>query len=327
MKAEYVVLILTGALLFLAALITLISYICYRITFRRKSWGPIDPHEALDSEGIKPYRNEAIRMIAELSATPCEEIRIKSHDGLTLYGRYYKGEPGAPIEIQMHGYRSSAIKDFSGGSLASIKKGRHLILVDQRSHGYSEGRALSFGINEKQDCASWISYAAERFGKDTPIIIVGLSMGAATVLMAGGQGLSDNVACIVADCPYSSPEEIIKRVSRHIGYPPKLVFPFIRLGGILFGGFDILSDSPVLAAKKIKVPTVLIHGEADKFVPCYMSEKIYDALGTENKLLVTFPGAAHGVSFLSDNEKYHKTVDPFVEAAIDSYKKKGEDKK
>ena len=116
------------------------------------------------------------------------------------------------------------------------------------------------------------------------------------------------------------------RVCRHIGYPPALVFPFIRLGGLLFGRFDVLSDSPVEAAKKIKVPTVLIHGEADNFVPCYMSERIYEALGSEKKLLVTFPGAAHGVSFLSDNERYHNTVDPFVDKAIDSYKKKGGDK-
>ena len=110
------------------------------------------------------------------------------------------------------------------------------------------------------------------------------------------------------------------RVSRHMGFPPRLVFPFIRLGGLLFGRFDVAAASPIEAAAKINVPTVLIHGEADKFVPCYMSERIYAALPTENKLLVTFPGAAHGVSFLSDNERYHKTVDPFVEAAINSYK-------
>ena len=324
MKAEYIILIILGAITLLAAIVALSSYICYRITFMRKIYGPINPHDALDSEGIKPYRDEAIRLIAELSATPCEEIRIKSHDGLTLYGRYYKGEPGAPVEIQMHGYRSSALRDFSGGALSSLEKGRHLILIDQRAHGYSEGRTISFGINERHDALAWINYVGERFGKNTPIVLVGLSMGAATVLMTGGLGLPENVACIVADCPYSSPKEIIMRVSRHMGFPARLVFPFIRLGGILFGHFDVASDSPIMAAKKIKTPTVLIHGEADKFVPCYMSESIYEALQTEKKLLVTFPGAAHGVSFLSDTERYHKTVDPFVEAAIESYKKKTE---
>lgn len=327
MNAEYIILIILGALALVAALVILISYICYRITFMRKIYGPIDPHDALDSEGIKPYREVAIRMISELSQVPFEEIRIKSHDGLTLYGRYYKGLDGAPVEIQLHGYRSSALRDLSGGTLASLKKGRHLILIDQRAHGYSEGKTISFGINERLDCLRWIDYATEKFGKDTPIVIVGLSMGAATVLMAGGQTLPDSVACIVADCPYSSPKEIIMRVSRHMGYPPRLAFPFIRLGGLLFGHFDIALDSPTEAAKRIKTPTVLIHGEADKFVPSYMSEKIYEALAAEKKLLVTFPDAAHGVSFLSDYEKYKSTVDPFVTAAIDAHKNKNGDKK
>ncbi len=327
METEYIFLIIFGALALFEALVILISYICYRITFMRKIYGPIDPHDALDSEGIRPYRDEAIRLISELSATPCEEIRIKSHDGLTLYGRYYKGVPGAPVEIQMHGYRSSALRDFSGGTLASLKKGRHLILIDQRAHGYSEGRTISFGINERYDALSWISYASDRFGKRTPIVLVGLSMGAATVLMAGGLDTPENVACIVADCPYSSPKEILMRVSRHMGFPPRLAFPFIRLGGLLFGRFDVASGSPIEAAKSIKTPTVLIHGEADKFVPCYMSERIYESLAAEKKLIVTFPKAAHGVSFLSDNERYHKTVDPFVEAAINAYKiKNGEEK-
>ena len=324
MKTEYIILIITCAVLFLAALTTVTSYICYRITFVRKSCGPIDPYKALDTNGIKPYRDEAIRLINELSAIPCEEIRIKSYDGLALYGRYYKGADGAPLEIQMHGYRSSAIRDFSGGTLASLRKGRHVILVDQRAHGYSEGKALSFGINERRDADTWVKYAAERFGEKTPIVLVGLSMGAATVIMAGGNGLSDNVACIVADCPYSSPKEIIMRVCRHMGYPARLVFPFIRLGGILFGKFDITESSPVEAAGKIKIPTVLIHGEADKFVPSSMSERIYESLGCPDKLLVLFPDAAHGVSFLSDYEKYRNTVDPFVLSAIESYKKKTE---
>ena len=322
MKIEIIILITCVAVLFLALSALAISYVCYRITFMRKTWGPIDPHDGLDSKGIKPYRDEAIRLISELSGIPCEEIRIKSRDGLALYGRYYKGDEGAPLEIQMHGYRSSPIRDFSGGTLASLKKGRNLLVVDQRAHGHSEGKTITFGIKERYDCLDWINYATERFGKDISIIIVGLSMGAATVLMAGGLPLPDSVACIVADCPYSSPREIIMRVAHHLGYPPRLAFPFIRLGGILFGGFDATAASPLLAAPEIKVPTVLIHGEADDFVPSAMSEKIYESLGTEKRRLVTFAGAGHGVSFLSDNEKYKRTVDPFVEEALRIHKNK-----
>ena len=55
-------------------------------------------------------------------------------------------------------------------------------------------------------------------------------MGAATVLMASELNLPANVVGIIADCPYSSPEAIIRKVCREdMRLPPALVMPFIRL--------------------------------------------------------------------------------------------------
>mgnify|MGYP006356952321 FL=1 len=51
------------------------------------------------------------RLAAETRNTPYEEFCIKSFDGLSLYGKYYHYEDGAPIEIMFHGYRGSAERD------------------------------------------------------------------------------------------------------------------------------------------------------------------------------------------------------------------------
>lgn len=80
-----------------------------------------------------------------------------------------------------------------------------------RAHGSSEGKCLTFGVKERYDCLAWINCAIERFGRDTKIFLYGISMGAATVLMAGGLDLPDNVVGIVADCGYTSPTAIIKK--------------------------------------------------------------------------------------------------------------------
>ena len=40
---------------------------------------------------------------------------------------------------------------------------------------------------------------------------MGVSMGAATVLLAAGLNLPDNVCGIVADCGYTSPREITRK--------------------------------------------------------------------------------------------------------------------
>jgi len=60
------------------------------------------------------------------------------------------------------------------------------------------------------------------------------------------------------------------------------------------------------------VPILLIHGEADRFVPCELSRQIAEA-NPEMIEFHTFPGAGHGVSYLADTERYTKLVRDFCE--------------
>ena len=51
-------------------------------------------------------------------------------------------------------------------------------MIDQRAHGLSEGKTITFGIKERLDCLCWVEYLVERFGKETQILLTGISMGA-----------------------------------------------------------------------------------------------------------------------------------------------------
>lgn len=285
-------------------LILLISYLSYRKAFYSSPKKRSKTHLLPDTPQYAKVNPEIKRLIGEMEAVPFEEVSITTFDGLKLFARYYHLSDSAPIQIQFHGYRSTAVRDFSGGFSLARKMGRNLLVVDQRAGGKSEGTTICFGIKEKYDCLEWIKYALERFG-DVPIMLTGVSMGAATVLMASELDLPENVKCIVADCPYSSPEEIIALQCKEMGIPPKIGMPFVRLGARLFGNLKLSGEGAEKAVRNTKVPILLVHGEEDDFVPCYMSEKIYSA---NPKMITfeTFPNAAHGVSFLVDTERYEK---------------------
>ena len=122
---------------------------------------------------------------------------------MTLVGKYYEYKKDAPIEILFHGYKGNGERDLSGGIERCFKIGRSAIIVDQRGAGESDGHTITFGIKEHLDAIKWAEYASNRFGSDAKIILTGLSMGAATVLMASGKKLPDNVKCIlaIADIP------------------------------------------------------------------------------------------------------------------------------
>ena len=307
--------VLLWILLAVCLLVLLGAYICYRMAFyspKRKVLGP-DEFEIPEGEIYEVFREDMIRWARETRALPHEDVQIQSFDGLTLRGKFYEHAPGAPVELMFHGYRGSSERDMPGGAMRCFKAGRSALLVDQRASGRSDGSVISFGINECRDCLAWVDFAVKKFGPERKLILTGISMGAATVMMASAQDLPENVIGILADCGYSSPKAIICKVIRQLGMPPKLMYPFVKLGAKLFGHFDLEGNSPVEALKHAKKPVIFLHGEDDAFVPCEMSKECYDAC-TSRKMLVTIPGAGHGLAYLLDKEGYLAALREFFGA-------------
>ena len=257
-----------------------------------------------------PYRERVTENIDRLLAEPFERVSIHSHDGLRLRGRYYENQPGQPLFIFFHGYRSTAERDGSGGFQICKKHGWNVLQVDQRGHGESEGKTVTFGLRERYDCLEWIRWAVRRFGEETPIFLVGVSMGASTVLMAAGEPLPSNVVGVLADCGYTSARAIIVKVCRQLHLPAWLLYPAIRFGAMVFAGLDLEENSPIEAVKRIRVPVIFAHGAGDNLVPSYMSEENY-AVCTAPKSLFITPGAGHGLCYFVAGEGYIQALRSF----------------
>ncbi len=298
------------AILFLGATALLTAFICYRRVFAVTDKAAFDPYILPTGKQYLPHHKEMLRCIDRAVAYEYEDVYITSFDGVKLRGRYYEKEKGAPTQILFHGYQSNPLRDFSGGLYLAFKSGCNALLVDQRAHGKSGGGCLSFGVLERFDCLAWANFAAQNFGGK--IILTGISMGGATVLMASELDLPEKVCGIISDCAYSSPEEIVKDVMKKGHYPVNILYPFVRLGGKLFGGFDLEESSPKVALKNSKVPVIFLHGEEDGFVPCEMSKVCFDACTCEKELFL-FPGAGHGLSYTIDPPTYENAVISFIE--------------
>ena len=296
----------------LLLLSVLIAWYSYRTAFYSPKKRKKDDYAIPKGAQYEKERQRMLSLIRQMDELPYEAVTISAQDGTKLAARYYHVRDGAPLQIQFHGYRGTAVRDFCGGNKLARESGQNTLVVDQRAHGKSGGTAITFGIRERWDCLSWAEYANQRFGSDTPVFLSGVSMGAATVLMASELELPANVIGIIADCPYSSPEAIIRKVCREdMHLPPALVMPFIQLGARLFGHFDLREASAVQAVRNTNIPILLLHGEDDRVVPCGMSREIFDAC-TGEKTRITFPGAGHGLSYIVDTETYSEAVFSFL---------------
>lgn len=288
------------------------AFVCYRIAFYAAPRKPRDPDYIPTPRGkiYDPYREQMTEWVKEARALEPQEFSIKSFDGLTLYAKYYEYKPGAPIELMHHGYRGNAESDLSGGVQRCFSLGQSAFIIDVRCAGKSDGNTITFGINESKDTLAWIDFMIDHFGEDVKIILTGISMGAATVMMAAGEELPKNVIGVLADCGFSSPEKIIKKVIADMKLPVVLAFPFVRLGARLYGGFDLKENSPLEAVRRAKVPMIFFHGEADDFVPADMSRECFEACPTRKKLVIV-NGAGHGLAYPVDKQLYLNSLRDF----------------
>lgn len=258
------------------------------------------------------HRDDVAAMTRKMVARECEFVYTRSYDRLRLRGRYYHIRDGAPVCICFHGYKGAGVRDFSVMGDLLMNDGYNVLLIAHRAHLGSSGHTITYGIRERRDVLSWVSYVIERFGGDCPIYLFGISMGAATVLMSSDLDLPDNVRAICADCPFSSPKDIICFVTDAMGMPSKLMWPYIRLSALVYGHLNIRRDiTAANAAHRSKKPMLIVHGEADKFVPMQMSEEIYLA-NPDCVERHTFPGAGHGLSYYADPDRYKAVVRDFM---------------
>ncbi len=244
------------------------------------------------------------------AAEKYDEVYITAFDGTKLFGRLYIKDTKKPFVIMMHGYKGTALIDFCGGSAMINEFGYNKLIIDQRAHGKSGGHTITFGVKECRDCISWVEYLINSYGGDIKIGLIGVSMGAATVTMATGLDMPHQVKCVIADCGYSSPADIIRKVMRDM-HMPTAFYPLVRLSAKIFGSFSPDEYSSIEAVKKSKTPLLIIHGEADSFVPCYMSREIFDACAAPKQIL-TVASADHAVSAFADEKAYKNAVNGFI---------------
>lgn len=286
-------------------------YICFRLAYYVPAKDKHRPeYEMPPGKIYEPYHGQMRKWMEEVRAMPSRELSITTFDGLTLWGKYYEYAPGAPIELMFHGYRGTAERDLCGGVQRSFSLGHSVLIVDQRGSGKSGGNTITFGVKESRDCRCWVDFMIKYFGADVRIILCGISMGATTVLLAASQSLPENVIGVLADCGFSSAKEIICKVIHQLRLPDKLLYPFVRLGGMMFGGFDVEKADASAAVKNCRVPVIFFHGDQDDYVPCQMSRVNYDACGAVKELVLT-PGAGHGMCYLVDQEAYIRALRKF----------------
>ena len=246
-------------------------------------------------------------------ALPYDALRLTAKDGVKLAARFFPNGGTKKVAILCHGWHSYPWWDFGKAFDIVYDAGYAVLAVYQRAQGESEGKYLTYGAKESEDLLGWIDLLLARYGEDLSIAIMGVSMGAATVLCATGKPLPRQVKCAVSDCAFTSAAAQFKAaskgrfpISRTLGQPIAQVLAHMRYR----------DASPIDAVKRSKTPTLFVHGDADAFVPFSMMQQLYDACAAGEKAMWASPGAVHAEAAMQNPEEYAAHVLPWLKSHL-----------
>ncbi len=309
------IVLLSVLLLLLILLLVLCGYIFNNIIWRKTLPIPkwIAKMIAGGEEAADTYPQVVEKAVREFLRLPQEEVTLHAPDGASLFGRVLVPErPNGRTVLLCHGARSSGKGEFCLMAPWLFENGYTLVLPDHRGCGESDGKYMGYGTHESKDTFLWVQYAQSRFPENR-IFLLGVSMGAATVLMMSPHTEDSQIKGIIADCPYTSAwDEYSYQLHTSFHLPN---FPILHICDLycrLFCGYRFQDASPLEAVRHAKKPILFIHGAKDDFVPTFMQDILYDACVTPKRKL-TVPDAVHARSYYTNVMLYREALESFMD--------------
>jgi uncharacterized protein len=239
-----------------------------------------------------------------------EMVEIESEDGLKLKARFLRNaNPTGKAVILAHGYKGNS-EHMPGITKFYYEQGYDILKPDARGHGLSEGDYIGYGWHDRKDYVRWSEFLAKEAGAEE-IFLHGFSMGAATVLMASGEKLPEQVKGIIADSGYTT---VLEELSHQLKYLYNLPsFPVMQVTSVITNiraGYTFAEASAIDSVAKNRLPLLIIHGDKDALVPTEMGKRIFEIAQSDKELWIV-PGAGHTEAYTIAEQEYQEKLKAF----------------
>ena len=246
-----------------------------------------------------------------------ETVQMLSEDGLQLKASFIRQpQPTKHTVILAHGYHH-ARRQMIPYAKIFYELGYNVLMPDARSHGESEGNLIGFGWLDRRDYVRWVQRAVMLTNADEKIVLMGISMGAATVIAAAGEpDISSNVVAVIEDSSFNRLDQQFRhRLKRYYHLPPRELALIASLLTEKEAGYSFKEADIEAQIKKVRVPIMFIHGEADRFVPIEMLDDLVEAAQVPSWVYLVNQ-ADHVQALKADPKRYREEVAHFLEKFV-----------
>lgn len=243
---------------------------------------------------------------------PKQQWFMQTFDGLNLVATYIPNPHTiGRLAILAHGLGHSREQMIPYARIF-MSLGYDVLMPDARAFGDSEGHTIGYGWLDRLDYERWIVTALNELGNDLEIVLMGISMGAATVMATSGEPLPSNVKAIIEDSGYTDLYAEAKfRLTHKFHLPAYPIMPMANQIARNSAGYAFTDGKILQQVAKSGLPILMIHGSHDQTVPVRNAHQLYEQLPQQKGLYIDSE-AAHVQAIRTHPDRYQAVVSEFL---------------
>jgi pimeloyl-ACP methyl ester carboxylesterase len=176
------------------------------------------------------------------------------------------------------------------------RAGINLFVADYRGYGQSGGApTFSSTVDDSHVILEYVRETLQARGFSGPLFVMGRSLGSLSA----------------AELAANSPEHL-KGLLIESGFAS--AGRFLRFLPSAFHSVDLegFEKANIEKLRSITMPVLLLHGEYDEIIPHEQAQIFFENVGSEDKRLLTIPGAGHNDIMLIGMREYFAAIGEFV---------------
>ena len=308
MEWYHILLIIFSSLTIIFVLFNIIvGYVGYKNIFKRVNNKNL--YTMSSKSQYYPYQQKFIQGIEWYNTIEKEKIYITNDKGLKLVGKLTKQNitKKPNIVIFFHGWHDSGENEISCAGIPLLyKEGYDILIVDQATHGESEGENTTIGILEQTDVLLWVDKINEIYSHNCNIILSGMSMGANMVMLASNKNM-DNVKGIIENCGFTNVYDVLKYAAKSKYNINGFTFSFVSMFFKIKTGLCLKEFDARKSLNNSLYPVLFIHGKSDPTVPYQMAIDLYNSCNNHKEIFLV-EEAIHLTSRFIEQDKFDEVM-------------------
>jgi len=247
---------------------------------------------------------------------PKQQWMVQSFDGLNLVATYIPNpKTVGRLAILAHGLGHSR-EQMIPYARVFMSLGYDVLMPDARAFGDSQGHTIGYGWLDRLDYERWIKMAVNQLGLDVEIVLMGISMGAATVMATSGEPVPENVKAVIEDSGYADLYDEAKfRLTHKFHLPAYPIMPMANWFASMRAGYAFKDGQILQQVVMSDIPILMIHGSKDQTVPVRNAHTLYDQIPQQKGLYVD-PDAEHVQAIRTHPDRYQEVVEEFLREQV-----------